>query len=175
MIRQAALTGLLALVVLAFGHDLEAGNLNISIDSLLAVSDSLGIVDSTTLPSTDFALLYFHRTYRCETCLEMERRIREVLRDMGDELPDTERFVFRDLDYESEDNRDLVERYEIDAIMLAMVEQEEDRISDWHVFGNIWDHEDAVEFKKYVHDELRDYFSLKREAEESSQAKMDGE
>ena len=175
MRRRTGLIGLLALVLLAPGLRLEAADLGFSLDSVLAAADSTEANDLLDLPATGYALLYFHQTYRCETCLEMERRIREALGEMSTELPKGGRFAFRDLDYQDGDNWDLVERFGIREITLAVTEWSDGQILDWLVLDKIWDDFDSEEFKSYIQRELRGYFSRRHKAEENRRAPSNGE
>jgi hypothetical protein len=157
MKRGLSLLFLLAVGVLLAPCALAEEQLAAPLDFKLVREEPSDSTESRSLPETGIVLLYFHQTYRCETCLGMERRIRQAMDELAAERPSVSLPPFIDLDYQASDNWDPVNRFGISAIELILAKRQDGEWIDWKKFDAIWAHEAEDAFKSYVKSEVLAY------------------
>lgn len=99
-------------------------------------------------------LLYFHRTFRCPTCLEMERSIAELLE--GEFKPELEDgwLEWRSIDFEDETNRAVSSAYDIHGLSLVIIRRLDGAVAEWRELDRIWDLEGTEELDEYLKREI---------------------
>ncbi|MBU0567683.1 hypothetical protein KKC52_06500 [bacterium] len=97
---------------------------------------------------------YFHGTYRCDTCLTMERYSREVMEKyFAKELQD-KRLEFKALNVEEPENMHYDSDYELPTISLVIALYRNGIQQKWKNLRDIWTYvEDKEKFYQYVRDE----------------------
>jgi hypothetical protein len=108
-------------------------------------------------PQTDSLAVtayYFHRTFRCETCIHMEQVIDEVLRSRFPDDLSRGRLLWQPLDYEEETNAPLYAGYGLTGgPALVLSRRIGHREVSWRELGEIWNLSDRPE-------ELTEYLVL---------------
>jgi hypothetical protein len=85
-------------------------------------------------------MLYFHRTLRCQTCLEMERIAAEIWAGIGPERGNGWPMRWQSRDYELPENAPLVDIFSLDdGPALLLVRCRGERIDSWRELKGIWD------------------------------------
>jgi len=100
------------------------------------------VVTSSTAPAADSLTVtayYFHRTFRCETCLHMEQVIHDLLSSRFSNDLSSGRIRWQPLDYEQEANAPLYAGYGLEGgpafVLSRRVGQRE---VEWRELGGIW-------------------------------------
>lgn len=114
-------------------------------------------------------LVVFHATIRCPTCTAMERLVNQVLND--DFKTEVEEGVFDQyvMDYESRENRRLVEEYKIATATVLLFEQKDTKVvrgknlaeSCWKLVG------DEHAFRQMIKTQITDFLQGKESESES--------
>ena len=69
---------------------------------------------------SELDIYYFHRTQRCQTCLSIEENTKKTLDQyFADELKEGT-INFHVIDYEGDENKELIEKYKADAPALYL-------------------------------------------------------
>jgi len=69
---------------------------------------------------------YFHATHRCNTCTEIEKQTKLLLDESFSNQLETGVMQFRSVDYEAEENKDLVNKYYAYGSTLLLVTPEDE-------------------------------------------------
>jgi len=69
---------------------------------------------------------YFHATNRCNTCTEIEKQTKLLLDESFSNQLETGVMQFRSVDYEAEENKDLVNKYYAYGSTLLLVTPEDE-------------------------------------------------
>lgn len=99
-------------------------------------------------------LLYFHQTFRCPTCLEMERSIAGLLQDEFKPELEEKWLEWRSIDFEDEANQSLSSAYEIHGLSLLIVRRLGGEVVEWRELDRIWDLEATEELDEYLKREI---------------------
>jgi len=115
---------------------------------------------ATNVPSRQVIAFYFHGTVRCETCLKIEQQAKALIeRQFKTEL-DTQRLVFRPLNYDLPENAHYLQDYKLPCPSLVLVRQEFGKDLKWKMLGQIWTLvETSTAFDQYVGKEVDNYLS----------------
>ncbi|MFH1142999.1 MAG: nitrophenyl compound nitroreductase subunit ArsF family protein [Candidatus Eisenbacteria bacterium] len=105
-----------------------------------AVRDSAAVpAEASPADTVTVTAYYFHRTFRCETCLHMEQVIHDLLLDRFSKDLKRGRIRWQALDYEQEANASLYAGYGLDGgpafVLSRRVGQRE---IEWREVGKIW-------------------------------------
>lgn len=97
---------------------------------------------------------YFHGTYRCGTCLTMERYSREVMEKYFNKELQDKRLEFKALNVEEPENMHYDSDYELPTISLVIALYKNGIQEKWKNLRDIWTYvEDKEKFYQYVRDE----------------------
>ena len=115
---------------------------------------------ATNAPSRKIIAYYFHGTVRCETCLKIEQRAKEVIeRQFKTEL-DAQRLVFKPLNYDLPENAHFLKDYKLPCPSLVLVRQKDGKEDKRTLLGDTWQLvEDPVKFNAYIETEVSKFLS----------------
>lgn len=101
---------------------------------------------------------YFHRTIRCETCLEIEKQAKAVIeRQFKTEL-DAKRLVFKPVNYQQPENTHFLQDYKLPCPSLVLVRQKNSKDEKWTLLDDTWQLvHDPVRFNRYIETEVNKY------------------
>ena len=102
------------------------------------------------IPDTEpeVVVYYFHRTVRCQTCLEMEFLAGEALKDRFEPELATGLLAWRPINIDRSENTSLTERFGIDGPTLIIDGGDE---PGWKNLDRIWElSSDPVRYRAYV-------------------------
>ncbi len=119
-------------------------------------------------------LVFFHAKVRCPTCTTMERLMNQTLESDFRKERQSGDFDVRILDYESPENRSLVEEYKIATATVLLFEQKEGKHVDsrnlaescWKLVG------DEPAFQRMLKTELQAFLSGNRVEQENESAEI---
>jgi hypothetical protein len=98
---------------------------------------------------------YFHGTFRCPTCLKMEKYASEAIEESFDGEVQSGRVQWQAVNYDEPANEHFVKQYELVASALVLVSGQAD-VQRWQKLERIWDLVgDEPAFKNYVIDEVK--------------------
>jgi len=103
-------------------------------------------------------VLYFHATIRCESCLLIERQSREIIEQEFSKNLKEGTLKFHSLDFQDEQNSELVETYEIETQTLVVRMTTDNKVIKWKKLEKIWDYLNNYEkFRQYIIREINEY------------------
>lgn len=105
--------------------------------------------------ATQVVVTYFHTTFRCPTCLQIERYTRETVEK--DFAPDvaSKRVVFRAIDVQEARNRHFIEDYRLysKSVILSLVKDGKE--IRWKNLPEIWKYAHSRDrFETYIRSEI---------------------
>ena len=106
------------------------------------------------------AATYFHRTLRCQTCLQIEALARyDVTGVMASDV-ESGRLVWRSVDYEVEKEALYRERFGLEGPSLVLTIEEGGEVLRWVRLDRVWEFStDVPAFDKYVLGALEDFLT----------------
>jgi len=111
------------------------------------------IADSETVR---FTAVYFHAPHRCPTCTKIETLAHEALNSDIEEG----NIVWQVADYTANENKSLVEKCEVLASTVVLLEKKDGKVVRWENLDGVWDHtDDAQAFETFI-DESWDKFKI---------------
>lgn len=118
-----------------------------------SLSDALPVSIADT--SAEAVLYYFHRTTRCQACLDIEAYIDESLRaHFGDAL-ETGRLLWRPTNIEMPEGRHFEEDFSLTFNSAILVRLDGGKIASWINLEKVWDLlENKKEFVRYIKDQV---------------------
>jgi len=101
---------------------------------------------------------YFHTTYRCPTCINIEAYAREAIeKGFPDALRDG-KLEFRSVNVEEQGNRHFIQDYQLYSKSLVLVKLVEGKQLKWQNQTRVWELvRDKNSFIKYVQDATRSF------------------
>lgn len=101
---------------------------------------------------------YFHRTLRCQTCLQIEALARyDVMQVMASDV-ESGHLVWRALDYEKEPDARHEERFGLEGPSLVLTLEDSGNILRWVRLDRVWElSADVAAFDAYVLGALEEY------------------
>jgi len=101
---------------------------------------------------------YFHGTYRCYTCLTIERYSREAIKKyFSKELQDG-RLEFRPLNVEEPENRHYIQDYQLFTRSLVITLVKDNKQKEWKNLTEVWTYvRNREKFYQYVRDEVEKF------------------
>ncbi len=131
-----------AALLLAFGvaSGSETGAVSGSVSSGVsgAVSSSASNANQDSTATDRVVVTYFHRTFRCETCLAFEAYSEEALRTaFPEELADG-RLVWSALNLDDEANAHYEDEYQLADLSLVVAVEHDGKVVDWRTLPDIW-------------------------------------
>ena len=114
-------------------------------------------------------LVFFHAEVRCPTCTTMERLVKQVLQENFQREMEQGVFDLHLMDYESRENRPLVEHYKIATSTVLLFEQKDGKYADgrsltefcWKLVG------DEPAFRQMLKTQINDFLQGKEPVSES--------
>jgi hypothetical protein len=101
---------------------------------------------------------YFHETKRCVKCNTIEAYARDAVLAGYPELVSNQRVVWRVLNMDAPENRDLARRYELTGASVVLSDRVEGKEEDYAVLPRVWDLTDDKDgFLAYVRSEAEFY------------------
>ncbi|MFH1502845.1 MAG: nitrophenyl compound nitroreductase subunit ArsF family protein [Candidatus Eisenbacteria bacterium] len=128
---------------------LERGN------AATAEPDSVtsGTIDST---GSRVVVLYFHRTFRCDTCLTFEAYSEDALRDSFPDEFDRGTLVWRSLNLDEPENSHYADEHDLFESSLVVTTELDGDVAEWKKLTDIWGLvQDEAMFRDYVAYETR--------------------
>lgn len=80
-----------------------------------------GVLAQGITSNTVLIVYYFHATNRCHTCTEIEKQVSETMRSKFAHQIKSTVIVFESIDYESSENKQLVDKYQAWGPTLLLV------------------------------------------------------
>ena len=155
-----SLFALATLVVLAGGGALlwKPGT-NTRTQGTPAISPSAVAAESTSAPERVIAY-YFHTTYRCVSCTNIEKYTSEALESgFADDLEEGH-LVWRVINIEEQGNEHFVKDYQLFTKSVVLVDEQ---TGDWKNLPKIWQLlGDPNEFIRYIQTETEDFLQGQR-------------
>lgn len=120
-----------------------------------AGSQPAGTAHAAAEPASQVIVTYFHTTFRCPTCLQIERYTRETVEK--DFAPDvaSKRVVFRAIDVQEAKNRHFIEDYRLysKSVILSLVKNSKE--IRWKNLPDIWRYAYSRDrFQEYIRSEI---------------------
>lgn len=98
---------------------------------------------------------YFHGTIRCETCLKIEKQVREAIEQRFMVEVAEERLAFKPVNYDKPENAHFLKDYKLPCPSLVLVRQTAGKDAKWKLLNKTWENvENPVKFKEYVETEV---------------------
>lgn len=101
-------------------------------------SASTAPVLSATNATAQVIAYYFHGTVRCETCLKIEKQVREFIEQRFQQELATNQLVFRPINYDLQENSHFLQDYKLPCPSLVLVWQENGKDVRWQMLGQTW-------------------------------------
>ena len=103
---------------------------------------------------------YFHRKYRCPTCLKIESLALQSLKERFPEAIASSDLEWQVINLDEPGNQSFVEKFELETSTLVLAKETEGSITTWKKLEKVWSlvvDEDA--FADYVGDEAAGYLA----------------
>ena len=101
---------------------------------------------------------YFHGTFRCETCLRIEKQAQELIKSRFATEVASEQLVFKPVNYDKPENAHFLKDYKLPCPSLVLVRQKGDKDQEWKLLNKTWEHvENLVKFNEYVEGEVEKF------------------
>lgn len=106
-------------------------------------------------PESKVIAYYFHRTWRCETCLTIETYAEETVKThFADRLTDG-RLEWHAVDFSMEENEHFEIDFKLEYHSLILSEETKEGIGAWRNLEKVWDLvEEKAKFQEYVRAEV---------------------
>jgi hypothetical protein len=109
---------------------------------------------------------YFHWTTRCQSCLDIERHSRNVMRERFVDELEAGRLEWHAYNMEQPEYEHFQAEFELSTPSLVLVRVEDGAIAQWKVLGDVWKLiETPWVLEDYVEAETRAYLDLTFRAE----------
>jgi len=140
------------------GNDSEKEQYN----SALTVKDPIGIVNANNkaekTKSKRIIVYYFHRTIRCETCIEIEKLTIEAVNEAFEKELSTGTLELKVMNMEEDINSHFIKEYKLNVQSVILSDMDVSNEKRWKNLDKIWDYvSDEDEFKEYIINEIRAY------------------
>ncbi len=134
---------------------------------LLAGVVGQALAEEAAMPRV--AATYFHRTLRCQTCLQIEALSRyDVTQVLADEVAGGE-LSWRKVNFEEEGSTHFIEQFSLEGPSLVISLECGDRIIRWERLDRVWDlHDDVQAFDRYVLGSIEDFLVAASESRTST-------
>jgi hypothetical protein len=111
---------------------------------------------SNKISETKYIVYYFHPTARCESCINMESYIKELIEtkyaDKG--------FSFKEVNIEQEENEHYRKDYELKFSSVILSKVETDKQTKWRNLDSVWSYTDNKEkFFNYTEREIINFIN----------------
>lgn len=101
---------------------------------------------------------YLHGDRRCPTCLGIQARIEEVLRERFAAEQAAQRLMFRDVNYDQDANKPIARQFEISFSSMVVARVQDGKITEWENCDKVWEYaHDAPRLKEYAAERIRAY------------------
>ena len=112
---------------------------------------STGEIFADTPREAKVVATYFHGTFRCQTCLNIESLARFNVTDvMADDIEDG-LLVWRLVNYDKEENVHFEKEFGLEGPTLVVTLEQSGEILKWERLDRVWDlYSDVPAFDKYV-------------------------
>lgn len=123
-------------------------------------------------PGTDSSVIvhvyYFHTTFRCATCLEMEKWTDEIIRKKFSPQLKAGILSLQSLNFDEEKNFDFLNRYRLTRPTVVLAKIQKGQEIAWNELEQIWEFiSDEAKFKKYIETELSKFLRTQQKEPES--------
>jgi hypothetical protein len=120
------------------------------IDSEIPESTILLETVSDNLKSDHLDVYYFHRTTRCDGCIQAEQAIFEVIDSEFMDAVNDGRLSWHTVDFELPENTHFVEKYNLYYQALIFVQVKNGEEVEWRDIAEIWEHTGIMDEMKNV-------------------------
>ena len=126
----------------------------------MADDPAVGKVVDTKDPGTGVVAYYFHGSFRCRTCLAIERQARETIATgFPDELASGE-LRWRALNVEEPGNEHFVEDFKLVTRSLVLVSYQDGKVLRFQTLDKVWQLvRDEELFSEYVREATRTFLT----------------
>lgn len=106
-------------------------------------------------PPSQVIVTYFHTTFRCPTCLQIERYTRETVeKDFPQDLA-SKRVLFRAIDVQEAENRHFIEDYSLYSKSVILSLMKNGKEVRWKNLPEIWKYaHNRDRFEQYIRSEI---------------------
>ena len=103
---------------------------------------------------------YFHRTLRCQTCLQIEALARYDVTDVMADDVEAGRLAWRSLNFEEEPNAHCEEDYGLEGPSLVIALEQDGKVLKWVRLDRVWEiYEDVEALDRYLMGTVREYLA----------------
>ena len=110
-------------------------------------------------PAQDgLVVYYFHTTFRCHSCLTIERLTRETLNEQFADDLRSGAIRWQEVNYEEPANEPFISRYNLYTKQVILSAVKGGREVAWKDLDDVWDlKRDEMRFKLYIADEIKKF------------------
>jgi len=154
------LAGLFILAALAIGFGIINPGFIAPTTGVVAASEP-PMAHSAALPANRVIVYYFHTTYRCTSCRNIEAYTYEAINGaFADQLKDG-RLAWKVVNIEQKGNEHFAKDYQLYTKSVILARETHGTTKEWKNLSRIWELlHDKPAFLKYVRDEVRDYLKV---------------
>jgi len=109
-------------------------------------------------PASQVVVTYFHTTFRCPTCLQIEKHTRDTVeKDFAQDLA-SKRVLFRTIDVQEAENRHFIQDYSLysKSVVLSLVKNGKE--IRWKNLPDIWKYAYSWDkFEQYIRSEIETF------------------
>jgi hypothetical protein len=103
-------------------------------------------------------VFYFHPTFRCQACLDMEALSLEAIERGFSQAIENDNLIWLVLDFEEAENKGFVEDFEIEVSTLVLLDMHDGKRTQWKKLEKVWELlDDRDAFANYIQREVSDY------------------
>ena len=96
--------------------------ISISIISFTLSDEKTNVIkEKINITTNNINVYYFHNSRRCTTCMAVEKVTKESLNELYPEMMKNGKIIFQSIDIEQENNKSLVEKYQISGQTLLII------------------------------------------------------
>lgn len=103
---------------------------------------------------TKFVLYYFHTSFRCASCLTIEKTARQVVNEQFAKDLSSGRLQFAAVDVEKLENRHYIEDYQLVTKSLVLVEYRDGKEVRHKVLQGVWEQTSLEGLRDYIASEI---------------------
>ncbi|MBL7129595.1 MAG: hypothetical protein ISS16_11505 [Ignavibacteria bacterium] len=106
--------------------------------------------------NTKYVAYYFHPTARCQSCLNLESYMKELI----DTKYTSNRFQFKVVNIEEKENEHYTKDFDLQFSSVILVKFENDKQIKWNNLDSVWSYtNDKEKFFNYAEQEITDFMN----------------
>ena len=106
--------------------------------------------------NTKYVAYYFHPTARCQSCLNLESYMKEIIETRYKE----DGFHFDEVNIDEQENEHYKKEFDLQFSSVILVKFENDKQIKWKNLDSVWSYtNDKEKFFKYAEQEIKDFLN----------------